>query len=290
MSGMSITLITPRPEKLPEVIDVLGSWQQDGLPIQLHPGDLGWAYQIGASALARRIRLWSSEGHVVALGFLDGPTVLRVAITPGADSDQDLAAQMLRDIADPSRGVLPEGEVSVEARFGSAFRARLNSEWWQPGESWTLLRCDFLKPTHSPGVRVEKVGRGHVQTRVAVQNASFGSSRFTEERWHAMAAGPAYANARCLLAYDNDGTAVAVATAWSAGAGRPGLIEPMGVHPEDRGHGYGTAITKAAASALQAMGSSSALVCAESSNAGAVATYSAAGFQVTGQVTDFNRG
>jgi GNAT superfamily N-acetyltransferase len=197
---------------------------------------------------------------------------------------------MSQDIADPSRGVLPEGEVSVEARFGSAFRARLDAEGWQPDESWTLLRCDVLNPISSPGVRVEEVGPEHVQTRVTAQNASFGSSRFTEERWHAMAAGPAYASARCLLAYDNDGTAVATATVWSAGVGRPGLIEPMGVHPEHRGQGYGTAITKAAASALQEMGSSSVLVCAESSNAGAVATYSAAGFQVTGQVTDFRRG
>jgi GNAT superfamily N-acetyltransferase len=287
---MSITLSTPRPEELPRVIDVLGGWQQDGLPVQLHPGDLGWAYQIGAPALARRIRMWSSHGEAVALGFLDSPTVLRVAMKPVADSDEELAAQMSRDIADSSRGVLPEGDISVEARFGSAFRARLNAEGWQPDEPWTLLTGDFLNPIDTLDVRVEEVGLGHVLTRVAVQNASFGSSRFTEERWHAMAAGPAYAGARCLLAYDHDGTAVAIATVWSAGVGRPGLIEPMGVHPEHRGLGYGTAITKAAASALHEMGSSSALVCAESSNAGAVSTYAAAGFRVTGQVTDFRRG
>ncbi len=284
-----MTLSTPRPEELPELIDILGGWQQDGLPIQLHPGDLGWAYQIGASALAGRVRIWALDGQPLAMGFLDGPTVLRVAITPEADSDQELAARMSQDATDPSRGVLPEGDVSVEARFGSAFQTRLDAEGWQPDEPWTLFRCDFRNSIDSPEIRVQEVGLGQVQTRVALQNASFGSSRFTEERWHAMAAGPAYASAGCLLAYDNDETAVAMATVWSAGSGRPGLIEPMGVHPEHRGHGYGAAITKAAASALHTMGSSNALVCAESSNAGAVATYSSAGFQVTGQVTDYRR-
>ena len=55
--------------------------------------------------------------------------------------------------------------------------------------------------------------------------------------------GVAYADARCLLGFDADDNAVAAITVWSAGPGRPGLIEPMGVHNEHRGHGYATAIT-----------------------------------------------
>src|SRR5436305_974719 len=82
--------------------------------------------------------------------------------------------------------------------------------------------------------------------------------------WRAMAAGLPYADARCLVAYDDLGTAVAAVTVWSAGPGRPGLLEPMGVHREHRGHGYGTAITVAAAAALQELGSSSAIVCTPS--------------------------
>jgi hypothetical protein len=34
------------------------------------------------------------------------------------------------------------------------------------------------------------------------QRASFDRSTFTDERWHAMAAGLPYADARCLVAYD----------------------------------------------------------------------------------------
>ena len=73
-------------------------------------------------------------------------------------------------------------------------------------------------------------------------------------------------------------TAVAAVTVWSAGPGKPGLLEPMGVHRDHRGHGYGRAITVAAAAALQKLGSSSATVCTRVSNVGGVATYEAAGF------------
>lgn len=79
---------------------------------------------------------------------------------------------------------------------------------------------------------------------------------------------------------------VAAVTVWSAGPGKPGLLEPMGVHREHRGHGYGKAITIAAAAALQELGSSSAIVCAPSANVGAVATYKSAGFQQLPETRD----
>jgi ribosomal protein S18 acetylase RimI-like enzyme len=63
----------------------------------------------------------------------------------------------------------------------------------------------------------------------------------------------------------------------------------MGVHREHRGHGYGLAITVAAAAALQELGSSSAMVCTPSSNPGAVATYKSTGFQPLPEVRDRRR-
>jgi ribosomal protein S18 acetylase RimI-like enzyme len=135
-------------------------------------------------------------------------------------------------------------------------------------------------------VRIEVIGPEQAHVRTAVQRASFGGSTFTDERWHAMAAGLPYADARCLVAYDDQGNAVAAVTVWSAGPGTPGLLEPMGVPREHRGHGYGKAITVAAAAALQELGSSSAIVCTPSSNAGAVATYKSAGFQQLPEIRD----
>jgi ribosomal protein S18 acetylase RimI-like enzyme len=89
------------------------------------------------------------------------------------------------------------------------------------------------------------------------------------------------------VGYDGQDHAVAVVTVWSAGPGRPGLLEPVGVHRDYRGHRYGTAISRAAAAALRGLGSSSATVATSSSNEAAVATYASAGFRRMSDVTDF---
>lgn len=118
----------------------------------------------------------------------------------------------------------------------------------------------------------------HAHLRAAVHQASFGSAKFTGDRWRAMAAGLPYADARCVVAFNTCGDAVAAATVWSAGIGKPGVLEPLGVHSAHRSHGYGQAIALAAAAVLQGLGASCAMVCTPSSNVGAVATYKAAGF------------
>ena len=51
------------------------------------------------------------------------------------------------------------------------------------------------------------------------------------------------------------------------------------MHPHQRGHGYGTALTVAGAAALRELGSSSAVVITVSTRAAAVATYTSAGLE-----------
>jgi ribosomal protein S18 acetylase RimI-like enzyme len=104
-----------------------------------------------------------------------------------------------------------------------------------------------------------------------------------------MAGGVAFGDARCLVGYDAAGAAVAMVTVWAAGPGRPGLIEPLGVHADHRGHGYGPAICVGAAAELRRLGSSSALVCTPSSLAAAVATYRSAGFEALPERLDRTR-
>ncbi|GGX25300.1 hypothetical protein GCM10010353_45310 [Streptomyces chryseus] len=182
-------------------------------------------------------------------------------------------------MAEPGRGVLMKGKAFVEAPSGPLVQDLLCENGWISDEPWTPLRRDLTDPVKDPGVRIEVIGPQKAYVRAAVQRASFQSSTFTDEHWHAMAAGLPYTGARCLVAYDDQGNAVAAVTVWSAGPGKPGLLEPMGVHREHRGHGYGTAVTVAAAAALQELGSSSAIVCTPSSHVGAVATYKSAGFR-----------
>ena len=282
-------LSTPGVDGLSEAVRVLREWQHDGAPIQLHPGDLGWNYRFGAEATAAAVRTWSRDGRTLALGLVDSPTVLRLAIAPEAQHDEELARQMVADVTQPERGILPQGEADIEARFGAVFRGLLLDDGWAAGEPWTPLQRDLAEPVEDCGMRIEVTGPERAQVRAAVQRAAFDRSTFTEERWHALAAGPAYADARCLVAYDDQDTAVAAATVWSAGPGRPGLLEPVGVHRDHRGHRYGTAITLAAAAALRELGSSSATVCTPSSNVGAVATYRSAGFHQLPDVPDLHR-
>ncbi|WP_165989328.1 GNAT family N-acetyltransferase [Streptomyces sp. YIM 98790] len=286
---MAIVLGRPGAGGLGEVVGVLRKWQDDGAPMQLHPGDVGWFWRFGPEATAAAVRTWSRDGRILAVGLLDGPGLLRLTIAPDARRDGELARRLAEDVTAPERGVLGEGKAYVEAPVDALVQDALSEEGWSTDEPWTPLRRDLTGPVAEPGVRIEVTGPERAHVRAAVQRASFDGSTFTEERWRAMASGLPYADARCLVAYDEQGNAVAAVTVWSAGPGKPGLLEPMGVHREHRGHGYGRAVTVAAAAALRTMGSSSAVVCTPSSNAGAVATYMSAGFQRLPEVRDRRR-
>ncbi|WP_260634784.1 GNAT family N-acetyltransferase [Streptomyces angustmyceticus] len=287
---MAIVLERPEVDGLSEVVGALREWQYDGAPMQLHPGDLGWFWRSGAEATAAAVRTWSRDGRMLAVGLLDSPGLLRLTIAPDAQRDEALARQLAVDVTEPARGVLPEGRVSIDTPSGALVQELLLADGWNAAEPWTPLRRDLTEPVADPGLRIEVAGPEQAHVFAAVQRAALDRSRFTAERWHAMAAGSPYADARCLVAYDDRGNAVAGVIVWSAGPGRPGVLEPMGVHREHRRHGYGAAISVAAAAALQELGSSSALVCTPSSNVAAVATYKSAGFQQRAVVRDLCRG
>ncbi|HEX6345541.1 GNAT family N-acetyltransferase [Umezawaea sp.] len=282
---MAIVVGEPGVDGLGAVVDALREWQHEGTPVQLHPGDLGWFWRFGPGATAAAVRTWSRDGRVVAVGLLDGPGLVRLTTAPDVQRDEELARRLAEDLTGQGCGV-PE---AVEAPRNALVRDLLALEGWTAAEPWTPLRRDLAEPVEDPGVRIEVVGPERVAERTAVQRASFDGSTFTDASWRAMAAGPLYADARCLIALDERGDAVAAVTVWSAGPGRPGLLEPMGVHRDHRGRGHGRAITVAAAAALRELGSSSAVVCTPSANAGAVATYRSAGFERLPELRDRGR-
>lgn len=282
---MDIFLTTPTVAEVSDCLDELGQWQQNNVP-QLHPGDIGWFWRFGAQKAAAAIRIWRRKGEIVAIGLLDGSDLLRLTIKPSALRDPQLAEQLLVDVRTPDRGVLPAGNVNIEAPMESLFQQLLANDGWTEGESWTPLVCSLTEPVESPGACVKVVNEESIEDRISVQREAFQSSSFTEEKWRSMANGAAYSNACCLVAYNDQGAAVATATVWSAGEGRPGLLEPMGVHQGYRGQGFGKAICIAAAAHLQRLGSSGVMVATPSSNVGAVATYKSAGFEALPIVSD----
>ncbi|WP_183659882.1 GNAT family N-acetyltransferase [Nonomuraea dietziae] len=286
---MSILLSTPGADDLDEIVGALMEWRHEGAPMQLHAGDVGFLWQFGPERTAAALRTWSREGRILGVGMVDGPDLVRLAIAPEMHNDEDLARQMADDVTRPERGVLSAGKAHVEALWGGRFRELLQEGSWELDEPWIPMVRDLSEPVVDSGLRVEVVGPDRVDDRVAVHRAAFTGSKFSAERWHAMAAGTPYANARCLVGYNGQGDAVAATTVWSAGPGKPGLLEPLGVHSDHQGHGYGKAIAVAAAGALREMGASSATVCAEASNTGAVGTYRSAGFQPQPEVRDLRR-
>jgi GNAT superfamily N-acetyltransferase len=286
MGGMTIWLGTPEVAGLAGLAGKLAEWQSDGGVFQLHPGDLGWYWRFGAERTAAAVRVWERDGQPVAIGMLDEPDLLRLAFAPEALDDEELGRRIVDDCSDPARGVLIEGKVYFEAPTAGVIQELLTKDGWTLDEPWQPLRRDLAEPVEDGGLIIETVGPDSAAERTAIQRASFDGSTFSDDRWHAMAAGTPYATARCLLGRDAQGTAVAGVTVWSAGEGKPGLLEPMGVHRDYRGRGYGQAITLAAAAALRELGASSALVSTPCFNIGAVATYESAGFTPLAQTRD----
>ncbi|GAA1656532.1 GNAT family N-acetyltransferase [Actinoplanes couchii] len=267
---------------LDAVVDAVAGWQRPGMPVQLHPGDLGWNWSFGTRALTDALRVWTANDRILAVGLIDGPGLVRMGIDPEVGDDEGFAARLLDDLE-------RDGTTVVEARFGDAFRGLLRRRGWTDGDAWSPLVRDLSQPVEDCGLRIEVVGEQSVTDRVSVQRASFDNSTFSAERWRTMAAAPPYRKAKCLVGFDLAGVAVATTTVWPAGAGRPGLIEPLGVHREHRRLGHGRAITLAAASAPREMGASSVTVCTPSSNVGAVAAYVSAGMRRLPEPTDFRR-
>ncbi|MFI5692623.1 GNAT family N-acetyltransferase [Kribbella sp. NPDC051586] len=286
---MAIVLGTAGAGELGEVVGVLRGWQGEGRAFQLHPGDLGWFWRFGVEQTAAATRIWRRGGEIVAVGMLDEPDWLRMAIAPELQRDEELARRIVEDVSTPAAGVLIDGKVAVETPMGALVQDLLFKDGWDADRPWIPLLRSLSGPVPDPGLRVDVVGAEDAHERTAVQRASFDGSTFTDDRWFAMADGVPYADARCLIARNKTGESVAAATVWSAGVGRPGYIEPMGVHSLHRGRGYGTAMVLACARALQELGASSIYTCTPASNVGAVATYQAAGLEPQPEIRAQNR-
>ncbi|OLZ48768.1 GNAT family N-acetyltransferase [Amycolatopsis keratiniphila] len=288
---MVISLEKPGTDGLGEAVEALREWQSEGVAWQVHPGDLGWYWRNGAPAVAEAVRIWRRDGRILAVGFLDGADLLRLTTAPDVRRDEELARRLAEDVAEPDRGVLPAGKVSVEAPMDALLQDVLPGHGWHVDdeEPWTPLSLDLTEPVKAPDLRIETVGADLAAGWAEVIGAAFGGSTFTAEKWRTMAASAPYADARCLLGYDDHGDAVAAVAVWSAGPGKPGLLEPMGVRADQRGHGYGRAITVAAAAALRELGSSSAAVNTPSSNVAAVTTYKSGGFRPWPEIRDLTR-
>lgn len=233
----------------------LGEWTPVDAPSGgLHPGDVGWQLRFDDAAFL----LWTVDAEPAAVGFLDGG-VLRVTAAPGAD---------LEALAADAESVLEPGDDACDG---------LPIAGWQADEeAWAVLSW-APQPVSS---RAELVDVGNAAERALVQRSAFKNSTFSVERWRAMKGSPAGDLAVESLVRTPAGEPAAAATGWFAGVGRCGLLEPVGTHPDHRGHGYGRDAVWGACAALAERGASAVAVLTPFSNTAAVALYRSAGFTV----------
>lgn len=295
---MDIRVVQPKASELDSLYDQLSRWQQNPWGGQLHPGDLGWRSTVGVEKLAADLRVWRAQDAVVAIGMFDDENLIRLALAPKVIHDEPIAQNIANDLENPSAGVFNGASAIVEARQAPALSATLRQRGWCDDDEWVPLIRDLNHsvspdPVDDVGLSIQVAGPDQVVEWADVHWSAFKGAPGepdVQERYRARVraawAGAYGQEAQFLIARDPGGVAVAVVAVWCAGAGRPGLVEPMGVHREYRGRGYGRAVTVAAAGALAERGASHAVVVAQTSETAAVATYQSAGFVPQNPVAD----
>lgn len=252
------------------LLDQLAVWENHRgyAGSDLHVGDVGWALKEPDDRLG--LHAWWAGDRLVACALVE-PGLMRPRFAPEARADL-LVAEAVAEVAERQ-----EGEAWSDAEAGSAYRALLVSRGWRAdAEPWVVLYADLTGPPPAPVPGVAPTG-ADVAARVAVQRAGFDGSTFTADAWALMASGPRFDPSLDLVARDDDGRPVAIATAWSAGVGRCGYLEPVATHRDHRGRGHGKRVVRAALAALADAGCSGAAVATPGSNVGGVALYESAG-------------
>ncbi|MEI5033456.1 GNAT family N-acetyltransferase [Streptomyces sp. S1A(2023)] len=275
----------------------LRAWTPPEAPAgSLHPGDVGWLLRLDDATVylwtdkrtdkraderadARTDARASSQAEVrsssdaaksapVAVGFLDGP-VLRVTAAPEADFGA---------LAADAEDLLVPGNDATDG---------LPVPGWEPDteEPWLVF-------SWSPGPvssRAVQVTGSDADDRALVHRAAFEGSTFSVDHWRRMKESPAGHLAVETLVRTPAGDPAAAATGWFGGTGRCGLLEPVGTHPDHRGHGYGRDAVRGACAALVDRGASAVAVLTPAGNEAAAALYRSAGFTLVRENHDWTR-
>jgi len=273
----------------------LRAWTPPDAPSgSLHPGDVGWLLRLddatvylwtdarasasagtgaGAGPRASASRAGARPGGAaepapVAVGFLDGP-VLRVTAAPDAD---------LGALGSDAEELLVPGNDATDG---------LPVPGWEPDteEPWLVFSWT-PEPVSSRAVRV---GESDLADRALVHRAAFAGSTLSVDHWRRMTESPAGHLAVETLVRTPAGEPAAAATGWFGGAGRCGLLEPVGTHQDHRGHGYGRDAVRGACAALADRGASAVAVLTPAKNEAAAALYRSAGFTLVRENHDWTR-
>lgn len=254
------------------LIPEVSTWAPSaGAVVGLHVGDLGWHLRMDDRDLDGTVVAVLVDGQLVAAGLYE-PDGVRLAIRPDRVNDR-VVAEAIADLAETTAAEDAFADVPTSPLVDDILRDR---GWRTDPHAWAILYRPLTaadaEPAEPPGVTTLKTEQD-VADRVAVQFAAFTGSTFTVARWHQMASSPAHDPALEFLARTAEDEPAAGATAWSAGPGRAGILEPVGTHPDHRRQGHGRAVSLAAVAALARAGASGVGVQTPEANTAAVATY-----------------
>lgn len=251
----------------------------------MQAGDVGWKHRFGQVAVAEAITEFVDPSRsTLAVMLYDSPGAWWFAIDPTRLRDRHLAVA----IADWADTLPTDQQCSIDGPASPAiWREVLARRGWASSDDvyvhfWQPLSADRVREV--PGVRSTRTSQD-IEDRVLVQRGAFENSTFTVERWHAMAAGPTFRPELDLVARTDTGEPASALTAWFAGEGRCGMIEPMGTHHEYRRQGHGVRVLEAACVALARLGASGVTVMTYANSPAAVGVYRAAGFRSMGLLT-----
>lgn len=267
-----------------EVIDALKAWASPDCYVGvLHAGDVGWQLRLADGATDCGLVVVRDGVELVAVALRDSPTTLRPLVRPDRMHDLAVATTLLK-YAD----AMPRDSAAyTDAACGSTYRSLLSAAGWDVDpDPWVALYRP-LSAADGESIAVDDSGAQattlktdeDIADRVAVQRAAFERSTFTVDRWHQMAASPAFDPAYEYLRRTADGTPVAAATGWSGGRGKCAILEPVGADPEYSGQGHGKAVSLAVIAALARGGSSGVTVWTPAFNTAAIRTYESCGLR-----------
>jgi hypothetical protein len=236
----------------------------------LHPGNVRWSALPHHGSLADwRAAVWrDAVGTPVAAAWLAGPsraTVLASHAHPSRATLLEAAAHwaaahgdraLTTDVLDPDRAVVAAWKGAGLGTIATpAFRLRT-----------THSLVGVLDPAPPPGHLVRPVAAtvvdraARVELHVDAWSTSDHPSRFDADSYAVLRRSPHYRPELDIVVEGPDGRLVASALVWWDEQTKVGLVEPVGVRPDARGHGLGRVAVLGALWALRAEGGGEAVV------------------------------
>jgi ribosomal protein S18 acetylase RimI-like enzyme len=261
----------------------LEQWGLLGPRAPWHIGDIAWGLrQHEGRETEWKIRLWVEDGRIVAWSWLkqDGRDRLEHDVHP---EYLHLLDQILSEPAARSAFAYEDddGRRAALARHG----------FNQAGPALHYLVRELAEPPELPllprGFRFRTVRAEDVSERVSIHRDVWAPSRVTESSYAQVRAEWPYRESLDCVVGAPDGRFAAYCLCWPDDQHRVGEFEPVGVRPEFRRRGLGTAVCKFALQRLYQEGGRRAIVYCQSEPA--CRLYESLGFRVHASLVEYSR-